>query len=217
MSESRDRFINKFQNMKNTKVFFHKNYNESKRNYYRNRNANNDIDDDSKYKNGKINHFGISKRENYKKYENNKAFISYKCLKELKDKNENELIMFFQKYDNISQVFMNTKFSDDMIYLMVNLLARISVLNSSPVSIILNQILENTSFIEKEIKRCLSDININNSDYLNFVLNLINLSDKILDKFSKNNKRIKPGDLLEIEDILHYQIEIKKKIMKIIY
>ena len=35
----------------------------------------------------------------------------------------------------------------------------------------------------------MNDININNSDYLNFVLNLINLSDKILDKFSKNEEQ----------------------------
>ena len=70
---------------------------------------------------------------------------------------------FFLSY--ISQVFRNTKFTDDMVYLMVDILTRISFLNSSPAAIILNQVIENTSFIEKEIKLRLNDININNSNF----------------------------------------------------
>ena len=198
MSESSNRFFNKHQKIKNAENSFHKN-------------EINDIDDYFKYENEYKNTFDKPKKENYKMHENKKSFISYKNLKEIQNKNESELIMFFQKYDDISQIFRNTKFTDDMVYLMVDILTRISFLNSSPASIILNQVIENTSFIEKEIKLRLNDININNSNYLNFILNLINLSDKILDKFSRNNKRIKPGDLLELEDLLNYQIEKKEE------
>ena len=157
MSESSNRFFNKLQKIKNAENSFHKN-------------EINDIDDYFKYENEYKNNYDKPKKENYKMHENKKSFISYKNLKEIQNKNEGELIMFFQKYDDISQVFRNTKFTDDMVYLMVDILTRISFLNSSPASIILNQVIENTSFIEKEIKLRLNDININNSNYLNFIL-----------------------------------------------
>ena len=211
MSESSNRFFNQHQKIKNAKNSLHKNFNSTKRHYLGNKNEINDMDDYFKYESEYKNRYDKPKKEIYKSNENKKTFISYKNLKELKNKNDGELIMFFQKYDDISQVFRNTKFSDDMVYLMVDILTRISYSNSSPASIILNQIVENTTFIEKEIKLRLNDININNSNYLNFVLNLLNLSDKILDKFSKNNKRIKPGDLLELEDVLNYQIDKKEE------
>ena len=212
MSESSNRFFNQHQKIKNAKNSLHKNFNSTKRHYHLgNKNEINDMDDYFKYESEYKNRYDKPKKEIYKSNENKKTFISYKNLKELKNKNDGELIMFFQKYDDISQVFRNTKFSDDMVYLMVDILTRISYSNSSSASIILNQIVENTTFIEKEIKLRLNDININNSNYLNFVLNLLNLSDKILDKFSKNNKRIKPGDLLELEDVLNYQIDKKEE------
>ena len=153
------------------------------------------------YINKKNNDSKQQNKENYKYNENNKVFISFKRLKEIESKDDNEIILFFQKYDNISQVFENTKFSEEMVYLMVDILTRISFVNSSPASIILYQIIENTSFFEK-IKDCLNNINTNNYNYLKFVFNLIKLSDKILDKFSKSNKRIKRGDFLDLEDLL---------------
>ena len=159
----------------------------------------------------------ITKEHFHKKYEKNKingnkkVFILYKKLKEIKSKDDNEIILFFQEYDDISQAFENTKFSEEMIYIMVDILTRISYVNSSPSSIILYQILENTSFFEKKLRDCLNNINTNDYDYLNFILNLIKLSDKILDKFSKSNKRIKRGDLLGLEDILNDKISQKEK------
>ena len=62
------------------------------------------------------------------------------------------------------------------------------------------QIIENTSFFEK-IKDCLNNINTNNCNYLKFIFNLFK-SDKILDKFSKRNKRIKRDNFLDFEDLL---------------
>ena len=152
------------------------------------------------------------KANNPRKYdaknESNNAFIPFKLLKEIKDKEDYEIIMFFQKYPDISQTIKNTKFSKEMIYIMIDLLTRISFISSS--SIILNQIIENTYFIEKEVKSLLNNIDIKDSNYLNFVLNLINLSNKLLDKFSKMNKRLKPGDFLELEDSLNFLIKENK-------
>jgi len=159
----------------------------------------------------KYNDSQLQRDEKYKINGNKKVFILYKKLKEIKNKDDNEIILFFQEYDDISQAFENTKFSEEMIYLMVDILTRISFVNSSPASIILYQILENTSFFEKKIRDCLNNINVNDCDYLNFILNLIKLSDKILDKFSKSNKRIKRGDLLDLEDILNDKISQKEK------
>ena len=175
---------------------------------FKNNQINKEITKENFYKN---NYSKLQKKEKYKFNENKKVFISYKKLKEIKNKDDNEIILFFQEYDDLSQVFKNTKFSEEMIYLMADILTRISFLNSSPALIILYQILENTSFFEKNIKDCLSNININNNNYLNFILNIIKLSDKILDKFSKSNKRIKRGDLLDIEDILNDSISPKEK------
>ena len=119
------------------------------------------------------------------------------------------IIQFFMKYNNLSEVIKNTRFNTDMIYLMIEIMLKIAFTNSGSASIILKQIIENTNFLEMNIKNCLSSSNIDLTDEkaLKFLLNLINFSDKLLDKFSDNHKRIRPGDLLDIEDMLSYEIE----------
>ena len=93
-----------------------------------------------------------------------------------------------------------------MIYLMTEIMSRIVFINSGPATIILKQIIENTNFLE-DIKKCLSlnNIDINDKKVLNFLLNLVKFSDKVLDKFSDNYKRIRPGDFSDIE--LLFEIE----------
>ena len=138
-----------------------------------------------------------------------KIFISHKNLTEIMNKDVNTIIQFFMKYNNLSEVIKNTRFNPDMIYLMTEIMSKIAFTNSGSASIILKQIIENTNFLEMNIKNCLSLSNINLTDEkaLKFLLNLINFSDKLLDKFSDNHKRIRPGDLLDIEDMLSYEIE----------
>ena len=144
--------------------------------------------------------------EKPKKEKSEKKFISFYELNEIIKKDDNEIINFFMKYD-LPEIFKSTKFSKDMIYLMTELLAKISFINSGASSIILKQIIENTSFIQLNIKNELASINLNDIKYLNFLLNVAKFSDKLLDKNSESYKRIKPGDLLEVEELLQYEME----------
>ena len=163
-----------------------------------------------------INHkiFNYKKKESFnkeseevKKEKTRKIFISFKELNDLIKEDDNEIIKFFMKYNNLSEIFKNTRFSKEMNYLMTELLTRISFINSGASSIILKQIIENTHFIQLNIKNELSTTDLNDIKYLNFLLNVAKFSDKLLDKYSESYKRIKPGDLLEVEELLQYEIE----------
>ena len=94
-----------------------------------------------------------------------KTYISYTQLRDLKDKDDNEIIQFFNKYKDISDVFGNTKFTSDMIDLMIELLSKISQVNSSPASIVLNQIFTNTDFLDV-IRKKLKLEQYNDTKYL---------------------------------------------------
>ena len=146
-------------------------------------------------------------KEQNKKENQKKIFISFRNLNELVCKEDNEIIQFFMKYKDLSEVIKNTNFTTDMIYLMVEIMSKIVFINSGPATIILKQIIENTSFIEVNIKNCLINNELDEQKYLKFLLNLTIFSDKLLDKYSYISKRIKPGDLLDIEDILLYKQE----------
>ena len=96
-----------------------------------NQNNNNGVNNEEQIKedyNESENIFKTSQNYNYNKKEegfNNsskqmkeikkKVFISYTQLKELKEKDDNELIQFFTKYKDISEIFGNTKFTNDMV------------------------------------------------------------------------------------------------------
>ena len=147
------------------------------------------------------NHF--YKRNEYK----SNSFISFKKLNEIMNKDDNEIIQFFMKYEDLPGTINNTKFTIDMNYLMLEIMSRIILINSGPSRIIIKQIVENTNFIEYNIKFSLMKIDLDDEKYLNFLLNVVKFSDKMLDKFSYVCKRIRPGDLLEIEDLLTYKQE----------
>ena len=119
-----------------------------------------------------------------------KVFISYVQLKEMHNKGDNDIMQFFMKFKDLSEAFKNTKFTKEMIDLTVELLVKVSTINSGPALTILNQIMVNTSFISLMKKR-LEDEDFNQSDYLYFLYNVTVLSDKLIDKFSDEQKRIK--------------------------
>ena len=121
-------------------------------------------------------------------------FISYKSLRELLNKDNNNIINFFMKYKNLSQVFENTKFTQDMVYLMLELLVRITNINNSFQNI-LNQIIEKTSFVERNIKTCLDKMKFSENNYLKFLNNVIELFKKLLDKSPNLKKGLKYGEL----------------------
>ena len=155
----------------------------------------------------------IQKKSNFKTFDipeehkNEKIknrFISHKNLNEIINKDDNQIIQFFMKYDDLPSVINNTKFNSEMIYLMTEIMLKIAFVNSGPATIILKQIIENTNFVERDIKNSLENIDIDDKKGLYFLLNLIKFSDKLLDKFSNNYKRIRPGDLYDIENMLLY-------------
>jgi hypothetical protein len=139
-----------------------------------------------------------------------KTFISYKQLVEiLSNEDDNKLIQFFTKYKDISDVFKNTNFSPDMISLMIKLLSKISLINSGPASEILNQIFTNTIFLSK-IKEKLKEEKYYDSKYLESFYDISVLCNKLIDKFTDDNKRIKYTELSEHFDVLQELINSNK-------
>ena len=139
-----------------------------------------------------------------------KTFISYKQLVEiLSNDDDNKLIQFFTKYKDISDVFKNTNFSSDMISLMIKLLSKISLINSGPASEILNQIFTNTNFLSK-IKEKLKEEKYYDSKYLESFYDISVLCNKLIDKFTDDNKRIKYAELSEHFDVLQELINSNK-------
>ena len=110
-------------------------------------------------------------------------------------------MQFFIKFRDISDVVNNTKFKPDMVDLMTELLARISNINSGPATTTLNQIFINTNFVSL-IRDRLSEQNYRNLKYLEFLKNVAILSNKLIDKFTDDNKRIKYNELSEYSEML---------------
>ena len=88
-----------------------------------------------------------------------------------------------------------------MIDLMTELLSRMSKINSGPAATSLNQILVNTNFLDL-IKGRLKDEDYKSNQYLKFLYNVAVLSDKVIDKFADDTKRIKYNELSEYSDFL---------------
>ena len=130
----------------------------------------------------------IIEKKNYKN--KNGVHFSYPKRVEIIKKDDNEIIQFFMEYKDITEVFENTIFTNDMIDLMTEILMKVSKINSEPASNILYQILKNTSF-NNNIKKRLYTEEYYNHNYLIFILHLILLNDKLLDKFTDDSIRIK--------------------------
>ena len=130
-----------------------------------------------------------------------KVFISYKQLVEIVDKEDNEIMQFFIKFRDIPDAVKNTRFTPEMVDLMTELLAKISNINSGPATTTLNQIFINTDFVSL-IRKRLSEQNYKNTKYLEFLKNVAILSNKLIDKFTDDNKRIKYNELSEYSEIL---------------
>ena len=130
-----------------------------------------------------------------------RGYISYQQLVEIVDKDDNEIMQFFMKFRDISDVVNNTKFKPDMVDLMTELLSKISNINSGPATTTLNQIFINTEFVNL-IRNRLSEQNYKNTKYLEFLKNVAVLSNKLIDKFTDDNKRIKYNELSEYSEFL---------------
>ena len=88
-----------------------------------------------------------------------------------------------------------------MIDLMIELLSKISQVNSSPASIVLNQIFTNTDFLDV-IRKKLKLEQYNDTKYLEVFYNIAKLNNKLIDKFTDDTLRIKYSELSEYSDVL---------------
>ena len=143
--------------------------------------------------------------DEYKYHDNSGIKFSYEKLKEINYKNEIEIVQYFMNFNDLSQAFENTKFNTELIDLMVEILMKISKTNSDSASNTLYQILKNTSYIDIARKR-LSNEEYDSENYLNFILNLILLNDKLIDKFTDDSIRIKYGEISSYVDIIEEMI-----------
>ena len=109
-------------------------------------------------------------------------------------------MQFFIKYKDIADVFQNTKFTKDMIDLMTEILAKISMINSGPAATLLNQIIVNSYFLNI-IRQRISDEDYKNTQYLEFLYSVAKLSNKLIDKFDEDVKRIKYSELSEHSEL----------------
>ena len=143
---------------------------------------------------------------NHHHQNNNGIHFSKEKLEEINNKDNNEIIQYFIDFDDLQQVFENTRFTKDMFYLMTELLMKISKINSVPASNTLYKILKNTNF-NNLAKKQLAEENYYEQNYLYFILNLISLNDKLIDKFTDDLIRIKYGEISEYVDIIKTMID----------
>ena len=190
--------IDDYFNVKNNKNEINENKEEKEdeynnnnifKSFQRNRNLNNKRDE------------GVNDSSKQVKEVKNKAFISYNQLKDILSKDDNEIIQFFTKYRDLCDVFENTRFTSDMIYLMIKLLSKISKINSGLAPVIWNQILTNTKFLIK-IREKLKEENFKDSRYLETFYDVAVLCNKLIDKFTDDNIRIKHSELSVYADVL---------------
>ena len=131
-----------------------------------------------------------AKNHNSQHKNKNNISLSLEILINLNNKDDNEMIQMLFQYQNLLEAIDNTNFNSDMIDIMIQILMKLSKINSTDASNILYQILKNTKFNDNIIQR-LAKEEYDNDNYLNFILNLISLNDKLIDKYTDDCIRIK--------------------------
>ena len=132
--------------------------------------------------------------------------FSYEKLKDIINKEDNDIIQYLKNFKDLSDVFNNTKFSNKNFDLFTELLIKISKINLVPASNSLYQILKNTNF-NNMAKSKLAKEEFNDENYLHFINNLILLNDRLIDKFTDDTIRIKYGEISEYVDIIKEMID----------
>ena len=147
-----------------------------------------------------------AKNHNSQHKNKNNISLSLEILINLNNKDDNEMIQMLFQYQNLLEAIDNTNFNSDMIDIMIQILMKLSKINSTDASNILYQILKNTKFNDNIIQR-LAKEEYDNDNYLNFILNLISLNDKLIDKYTDDCIRIKSGEISQYVDIIIIQID----------
>ena len=158
--------------------------------YYGNRkhkNKNKDSQNNSNYYNEDYKNKNKSRTKSVHKEK--KTFLSFTKLKELSAKEEtNDIIEYFHNNDEIFDEIKKKQFERERCYLLMNIIERMSELNSEPVLIIINKIIDNTSFIRDNIKNCLNEEAFEKEEYLNFLYDVIKFLNKCLIINTKSKK-----------------------------
>ena len=152
------------------------------------------------------NTFIDSNREEISNNNQNGIQFSYEKIKDIINKDDNEIIQYLMNFKDLSEVFNNTKFSIKKFDFFTELLMKISKINSVPASNSLYQILKNTNY-NNMAKTRLAKEEYKDENYLHFINNLILLNDKLIGKYTDDTIRIKYGELSEYVDIIKTMIE----------
>ena len=154
-----------------------------------------------------INNEGKNEKElNNNQNNNNLPYIPHKKLKELNDSDNENIINFFYTFPQYEQLINGTNFKNpEMIFLLMNIIKRISEINSGPATQIISSIIDNTNFFEKELKTYIEEESLS-LEYLNVINNYLIFNLKVLNKFSDKSKKL---HLWEIEETVE---SLKKSI-----
>ena len=166
------------------------NYNDNS--YYNNNNSRHNNNHKNKRKNSQKKNY---QQNNNQKNDNNsfkhkeKKVLSFKKIKELSEKEDiDEVIMEFHNNENIYEEINNTRFQKEACYLLMSIIQKISTLNSEPVLVIVNKILENTNFIKNTVNNYIKENIFEDDKYLNFLDNVVNFLIECLMKNSNTKK-----------------------------
>ena len=166
-------------------------YEEEENNYKDKNEYNNNNPFYHKY-NQNNNKYFYHKDNQYKKNDNKnkKSFLSFQKLKEMSEKDTNDIIKeyFLSHNDDIYEQIKNTKFRQETCYLMMKIIKKISEMDSEAALIIINKIFEYTNFFintgdDDNIFYFINIENIDNFQSLNYnYFDFLNIVIEFLDK-----------------------------------
>ena len=154
-------------------------------NYFQNSYIKNNNNDFYYYKDNEDDYVEYSSNKKYDNFTNNnfnKSSISKNKLNILLNKNLEEKIDFFYRFKELNITIINTKWDNDMLIIMMNMLSQIINVNSEPSNHIISSIILNSILFE-EFYNYLKKFDIKNEIYLNFLFNFLNFLRKLYNKF----------------------------------
>ena len=183
----------KYMNKKaNNGNFYKSNFNRNY-NYYENNNKEeyDELKEEDNYFDNYYYKNEYSQKDNFENYNNKKNYRPKpkKCkltiheLEELSKKDENNIVFYFSNDENIEGI--NYISEKESCYLLMNILKKISEINSQPAQLIINKVAENTEFLKNIIKNFLEEQSFEEDSYLNFLFDVVKFSNKCLNKFSQ--------------------------------
>ena len=178
-------------NKEKNESYYNANFNRSNMDYdnnqedekeevdYNNNYYNDDYNDNYNNRQSYKNNYSRNNNNNnykYNKPNQKKSFLSFNKIKELYETEDiNDLIIILHEDDNLYNEIKNTNFKEESCYFLMNVIKKISEINSEPVLKIINKIIENTNFFQNTVKNFLSgeDVIFDDDKYLDFSLDVV--------------------------------------------